>query len=400
MGSAYLASDHSTRSEGTISFLGDFREDSLQCFEDKELHMLVLSNDDVKSVLDMEGTMSALRIGYDDLNRGEATYGPRIDYYLPTGRDTDYYQWGNMVGASSTFGVVAVRMKSDIASWPEGKTQEKFCVRPGLFCGLVMLFSASDGAPLAMIQDGYLQHMRVGGSMGIGVDLLARKDATSVGILGSGGMARSFLEAFVLARPIRSARVFSPTQANREAYAKEMSEKLGISVEPVGSAKEAVSGALIVASATDSMVPTFEPEWLIPGAHVVCVTRRELSEALISRADVIVQLGINTVPFGTPVPMIEWKAGGISSFVAGSPRDRARIPESRAASTGEYPLMLDVERGTAPGRSTAKQITLFVGTGTQGLQFAAVGGRVYREAVKKGLGHKLPLDWFLQDIRD
>ncbi len=400
MGSAYLASDHSTRSEGTISFLGDFREDSLQCFEDKELHMLVLSNDDVKSVLDMEGTMSALRIGYDDLNRGEATYGPRIDYYLPTGRDTDYYQWGNMVGASSTFGVVAVRMKSDIASWPEGKTQEKFCVRPGLFCGLVMLFSASDGAPLAMIQDGYLQHMRVGGSMGIGVDLLARKDATSVGILGSGGMARSFLEAFVLARPIRSARVFSPTQANREAYAKEMSEKLGISVEPVGSAKEAVSGALIVASATDSMVPTFEPEWLIPGAHVVCVTRRELSEALISRADVIVQLGINTVPFGTPVPMIEWKAGGISSFVAGSPRDRARIPESRAASTGEYPLMLDVERGTAPGRSTAKQITLFVGTGTQGLQFAAVGGRVYREAVKKGLGHTLPLDWFLQDIRD
>ena len=400
MGSAYLASDHSTRSEGTISFLGDFREDSLQCFEDKELHMLVLSNDDVKSVLDMEGTMSALRIGYDDLNRGEATYGPRIDYYLPTGRDTDYYQWGNMVGASSTFGVVAVRMKSDIASWPEGKTQEKFCVRPGLFCGLVMLFSASDGAPLAMIQDGYLQHMRVGGSMGIGVDLLARKDATSVGILGSGGMARSFLEAFVLARPIRSARVFSPTQANREAYAKEMSEKLGISVEPVGSAKEAVSGALIVASATDSMVPTFEPEWLIPGAHVVCVTRRELSEALISRADVIVQLGINTVPFGTPVPMIEWKAGGISSFVAGSPRDRARIPESRAASTGEYPLMLDVERGTAPGRSTAEQITLFVGTGTQGLQFAAVGGRVYQEAVKKGLGHTLPLDWFLQDIRD
>ncbi len=362
--------------------------------------MLVLSNDDVKSVLDMEGTMSALRIGYDDLHRGEATYGPRIDYYLPTGRDTDYYQWGNMVGASSTFGVVAVRMKSDIASWPEGKTQEKFCVRPGLFCGLVMLFSASDGAPLAMIQDGYLQHMRVGGSMGIGVDLLARQDATSVGILGSGGMARSFLEAFVLARPIDSVKVFSPTRGNREAYAKEMSGKLGIQVEPVGSAEEAVSSALIVASATDSMVPTFDPKWLRPGAHVVCVTRRELGEALISRADIIVQLGINTVPFGTPVPMIEWKAGGISSFVAGSPRDRARIPDARAASTGEYPLMLDVERGTAPGRSTAEQITLFVGTGTQGLQFAAVGGRVYQEAVKKGLGHTLPLDWFLQDIRD
>lgn len=367
---------------------------------DKELGMLVLSNDDVKSVLDMQGTMSALRVGYDDLKRGEATYGPRIDYYLPTGRDSDYYQWGNMVGASSSFGVVAIRMKSDIASWPDGKTQEKYCVKPGLFCGLVMLFSASDGAPLAIIQDGYLQHMRVGGSMGIGVDLLARSDATSVGMLGSGGMARSFLEAFVLARRVDTVRVFSPTKANRDAYAKEMSEKLGIQIDSVGTPEEAVRGALIVASATDSMVPTFEPEWLSPGAHVVCVTRRELSEALISRSDVIVQLGINTVPFGTPMPMIEWKAGGISSFVAGSVQDRARIPDARAASTGEYPLMLEVETGKVPGRISDEQITLFIGTGTQGLQFASVGGHVFREATKHGLGHELPLDWFLQDIRD
>ncbi|MDA8270098.1 MAG: ornithine cyclodeaminase family protein [Actinomycetota bacterium] len=362
--------------------------------------MLILSNDDVKAVLDMSGTMEALRKGYDDLKRGEATYGPRIDYYLPTGRDGDYYQWGNMVGACASYGVVAVRMKSDVASWPQGKTQEKYCVRPGLFCGLIMLFSSNDGAPLAIVQDGYLQHMRVGGSMGIGVDLLSRKDATTVGMLGSGGMARSFLESFAEARPIDKVKVFSPTKANREAYASEMSDKLGIDVESVNSAEEAVRDTLIVSTATDSMVPTFDSDWIAPGAHVVCVTRRELGKELIARADVVVQLGYNTIPYGTPVPMVEWKAGGIASYVAGKPADRARIPDTREESTGVYPTMLDVEAGNAPGRTSDDQVTLFVGTGTQGLQFAAVCGRVYQEAKKKGLGHELPVDWFLQDIRD
>ncbi len=362
--------------------------------------MLILNNDDVKSVLDMSATMSALRLGYEDLRRGEATYGPRIDYYLPTGRDDDYYQWGNMVGACSSFGVVAVRMKSDVASWPQGRTQEKYAVKPGMYCGLIMLFASDDGAPLAIIQDGYLQHMRVGGSMGIGVDLLARKDATTVGMLGSGGMARSFLESFVEARPIKHVKVFSPTKENRDRYAREMSDELGIPVVPVDTPEEAVRDTLVVSSATDSMVPTFDPAWISPGAHVVCVTRRELGDPLLARADVTIQLGINTIPYGTPVPMIEWKAGGIAAYVAGKPEDRARIPEARENSTGVFPTMLDVQTGKAPGRTSDDQVTLFVGTGTQGLQFAAVGGKVYQEAIKRGFGHQVPVDWFLQDIRD
>ncbi len=362
--------------------------------------MLVLSNDDVKSVLGMKETMSALRLGYDDLKNGEATYGPRIDYYLPTGRNDDYHQWGNMVGACASFGVMAVRMKSDVASWPDGKTQEKYAVRPGLFCGLIMLFSSTDGAPLAIILNGYLQLIRVRGAMGIGVDLLARKDAATVGMLGSGGMARSFLESFVQVRPVERVRIFSPTKANRDSYAKEMSEELGIAVDAVDTAEEAVRDALIVSTATDSMVPTFDPDWLSPGAHVVCVTRRELGEKLLSRADLIVQLGINTVPYGTPVPMMEWKAGGYASYVAGKAEDRARVPDTRAESTGVYPTMLDLETGKVSGRTSDDQVTLFVGTGTQGLQFASVGGMAYQEAKKRGLGHELPLEWFLQDIRD
>lgn len=362
--------------------------------------MRVLSNDDVRSVLGMKETIKALRVAYDELRTGEATYGPRIDYYLPTGRPADYHQWGSMAGASRHFGVMAIRMKSDIVSWPEGRTQEKYCLRPGLYCGLIMLFDGSSGVPAALIQDGYLQHMRVGGAAGIGTDLLAQAGPQTVGMLGSGGMARTFLDAFALVRPIAEVRVYSPDADHRAAYAAEMSEALDVPVRPVATAEMAVRGATIVASATDSMHPTFDPVWVSPGAHVVCVTRRELSNALVERADVCVQLGVHTIPYGTPVPMMEWKAGGIAAYVAGLPGERARIPLSKPPQTAQYPTLTDVELGRAQGRTSPGQVTLFVATGTQGLQFAAVGGQVLQLAAKQGLGRDIPDDWLLQDIRD
>ena len=97
---------------------------------------------------------------------------------------------------------------------------------------------------------------------------------------------------------------------------------------------------------------------------------------------------------------MEWKAGGYASYIAGKAEDRARVPDTRAESTGVYPTMLDLETGKVSGRTSDDQVTLFVGTGTQGLQFASVGGMAYQEAKKRGLGHELPLEWFLQDIRD
>lgn len=117
-----------------------------------------------------------------------------------------------------------------------------------------MLFSTDNGEPLAFINDGLLQHMRVGAGGGIGVKHLARKDASRVGMLGSGGMARTFLEAFCAVRPIKQVKVFSPTRENRERYAAQMSAKLGIEVVPVASARDAVRGM--------DMSPTFEADWL------------------------------------------------------------------------------------------------------------------------------------------
>jgi alanine dehydrogenase len=359
----------------------------------------LLNNDDVRSVLDMRGTITALRRGYDDLRRGEATYVPRIDMFVSTGRSDDYYQWGSMAGASVSYGVAAVRVKSDVVSW-QGGTHEKYCVRPGRYCGLILCFRVTDGAPLAIVQDGYLQHMRVGGAAAIGTDALARADAGTLGVLGSGGMAWTFVEAIAQVRELRAVRVYSPTPAHRTDFADRVRSELGLDAVAVASAEEAVRGMAIVATATDSMSPTFDPAWLEPGSHVVCVTRRELGEALLDRADVVTQLGIHTVPYGADVPMMEWAAGAIASYVAGSPEDRRRIPSGGASERGGWPTLLDLETGRAPGRRSDDDVTVFVATGTQGLQFAAVAGHVLELAQKAELGQMLPAEWFLQDIRD
>ena len=138
---------------------------------------------------------------------------PRIDVYVPTEQEPEgYWRWGTMEGASKELGVFAIRMKSDVVTWPHHadgtSTEEKYCVEPGTYCGLVMLFSTRNGEPLAMINDGHLQHMRVGGGAGLGAKYLAREDAQVVGMIGSGGMARTYLEAFSCVRDIKKVRVY------------------------------------------------------------------------------------------------------------------------------------------------------------------------------------------------
>src|SRR6185312_13912036 len=134
----------------------------------------------------------------------------------------------------STAGYFAIRMKSDIiyeTRYNGSITQEKYCTRPGLYCGLILLTSVETGEPLAFIHDGHLQHMRVGADGGIGVKYMANEDAAVVGMLGTGGMARTHMEAFWAVRTIRKLQVFSPTRENREKFGREMAAKYNMEVE-------------------------------------------------------------------------------------------------------------------------------------------------------------------------
>lgn len=378
--------------------------------------MLIIGNEAVSEILTMPDCIRVQEDAFKKLPSGGAIHRPRIDLYFPCEREDGYFRWGSMEGAND--GYFAIRMKSDIITWPKtpdgGWTEDKHCREPGTYCGVIYLISTRNAEPLAFINDGVLQHMRVGGGAGIGTKYLSREDAHVVGMLGSGGMARTFLEAFACVRDIRLCKVYSPTARNREAYAEEMSKRLGIEVQPVDNPREALRGADIVSSATDSMKPVYDAEWLQPGQHVTNLGRREMPDAAMGRFDVVVRQGTAGLQMKQTERFQAERGLSPAAFIGGTAEEMKRIPEKNQqpgfggdspdfadrGKGGDKPDFADLVTGKCPGRTSRDQITFYRNVGNQGLQFSAVGGWVYAEAVRRGLGREIPTDWFLQDIRD
>ncbi len=369
---------------------------------------LILNNDDVQSVITMEMTMNALEEAYQQLARSTAVCRPRVDIRIPTRDAEKTYQWGTMEGGSAEAGYFAIRMKSDIVYEQEYegvRTQEKYCVQPGTFCGLILLINVQNGEPLALMNDGVLQHTRVGADSGIGVKYMAREDAQVVGMLGSGGMARSHAASFAVARNIRRIKVFSPTKEHREAYAREIAEEYGIDVEPVATPQEVFTGVDIVAGCTDSVRPVIMGDWLEPGTHVTCIGGG-IDEAARARFDRSLRLG--SAPAPTGLPELRLHDENIS-YEADPPPEllgvRAPIERVRGRSHGVIAedravFLEELLNGTKEGRRTLEEVTYSARGNIQGAQFYAVAGKVYEAAKAKGLGHEIPTEWLLQDIRD
>ena len=133
--------------------------------------MLIINNEIVADVLEMSDCIRVQEEAFKKLPTGGAIHRPRIDMYMPAEREDGYFRWGTMEGANDGF--FAIRMKSDVMYWPKDEsgnwTEEKYCREPGTYCGMVLLINTNNGEPLAFINDGHIQHMRVGGGAGIGV---------------------------------------------------------------------------------------------------------------------------------------------------------------------------------------------------------------------------------------
>ena len=363
----------------------------------------LLNNDDMRQVLTAQMTIDALEAAYRQLIAQEAVCRPRIDIRIPTSTPGRFYQWGTMEGGS-TAGYFAIRMKSDVMEEREyngARTEEKFCVRPGLFCGLILLTSTENGEPLALINDGYLQHLRVAADSAIGARIMARPEARVLGLLGSGGMARSHVEALLRVRPLDRIQVYSPTPAHRERFAAEMREQHGIAVEVMDDPRAVYRGADILAGCTDSAVPVIEGEWLEPGMHVIAIGGRP-DDAARARFDVTLRLGTAPAPVGRP------DLGTADEYLGYAARPDAPLWQQRrlgkrapvVTGTGADVMLADILAGRSPGRGSASQITYSERGNIQGAQFFAVAAAAYEEARRRGLGHELPTEWFLQDIRD
>lgn len=356
--------------------------------------MRYLTNADVAGLIDARSAIDAMRVAYDDYRRSMAEQIPRAD--LISGVPGGVHRLGVMAGASRQLDLAVVRIKSDRVSWTASGREEKYAGRPGLFAGIVLAFRLSDGAPIAILQDGLLQHLRVGAAAAIGTDLLAPRDTPEIGLIGSGGMAEAFLASVVHVRSPRLVRVFSPDVEHRTAFARRMADELGLDVRAVASSDEAVDGAQLVLSATSSTRPTVAAARLQAGSHVTVVTRREVGADLLARADLVACLGVGAYP-AAAIPRMQLTRGGFGAFLALAPEERSILPSPEA---GDEPTELPLFEAPLPWRERpAEAITLLVAVGTQGVQFAAIVGAILDRAEAADAGQRLPDEWLLQDIR-
>ncbi|MGH7847878.1 MAG: ornithine cyclodeaminase family protein, partial [Candidatus Binatia bacterium] len=313
-------------------------------------------------------------------------------------------QWGTMEGGSMS-GYFAIRMKSDVIYEQEyegARTQEKYCVEPGKFCGLILLVNIQNGEPVALLNDGYLQHMRVGADSGIGVKYMAREDAQVVGMLGSGGMARSHMDAFTLVRKIKRVQVYSPTKEHREQFADEMGTKFGIEAVALDHPRDVYKGAHIIAGCTDSAVPIIVGKWLEEGTHITCIGGKP-DEDTLKRIDVSLRLGNAPAPWGLPQFGLADEYLTYGAMPAAEDNMRMKRAGKRAhgaIAEGRAVLLADLLSEKRKGRASPEQVTYSERGNVQGLQFFSVAGKVFELAKGKCLGHEIPTEWLLQDIRD
>jgi alanine dehydrogenase len=355
---------------------------------------LVLSNDEVADLLDMPSCIAAMEDAFRASAEGRTGVAGRCEILTPTNRADAMYSLVNMNGVIPDLGIAAVRINSDILTWPasaQGVKRVKLPAAPNdRYVGLVLLFSTVTGEPLAIYPDGVVQRLRTGATSGVAAKHLARADAQVAAVLGTGWQAGAQAMAICAVRPIGQIRCYSPRAENRRVFAEEMSAKLGIEVQPVASGREAVRGADVVLCATNSMQPVLPAEWLEPGMHVASLKRLELDPSVVKAADVVVIHNRN--------------ADAPAQIVRAAGAELARDTDARKQSLTEaikadaMPSLGELVLGRVGGRRSARDITLFLNYAGLGSQFAATGAVIYRRAVERGVGRKLDTDWFTSAV--
>jgi alanine dehydrogenase len=226
----------------------------------------------------MEDCIEAMRVAFRDFANGTAVNRPRMRYLAQHPDPERKYLANVHVGAVPSFGIACVRAGSQIIKPPSATNVRRLYENPQPFnWGIVILYSIETAAPLALLHEFHLSGMRVGATTGVAVDRIARKDASTLGLLGTGKQARSALEAIALVRAISRVNVYSPSAEHREAFAREMTRN-GIEVVAVANSRAAVVGADIVCCATTAMMPVFNGDWLEDGQCCLdCHTARSRS---------------------------------------------------------------------------------------------------------------------------
>jgi len=204
---------------------------------------------------------------------------------------------------------------------------------------------------------------------------LARKDAATAAIIGTGGQARTQLEAMAAVRQLSSVKVYGREAERRENFAREMSAALKIPVQAVDSSSEATGGAAIICTATTAGQAVVSADHISPGTHINAIganhmKKRELDAATVAKCDRI---------FVDSIEQSRQEAGDLVLGFAGNEKRWDAVRE-----------LSSLVAGICPGRTADPQITLFKSNGIAAWDLAAAVS-VYRLAKQRGLGRALPL---------
>jgi ornithine cyclodeaminase/alanine dehydrogenase-like protein (mu-crystallin family) len=230
--------------------------------------------------------------------------------------------------------------------------------------GSVMLFSAETGELRALMNASAITAIRTAAVSGVATQLLARKDACELAIIGSGVQARAHIEAMASVRPIRRARVASRRFEHAQSFADEFTPRYPFPIEPVNTVEAAVRGADLIVTATTAAEPILKREWISTGAHLNVVgssipTTREIDSATVAGARLFVDRRESTI-----------NEGGDYLFAL---RDGAISPDHINAEIGELLI------GKHPGRTSPDEITLFKSLGLA-IEDLASADYLYRKA--------------------
>ena len=315
--------------------------------------MLLLSEDQVRDLLPMGECVDVLDELFKEWAAGPVSNMDRYRVPLPRG------SMQVMAGMSAANG--ATGLKTYVTGAVAGSRM------------VVLLFDLASAQPIAMLAANALGAIRTGAASGVATRHMAREDATTAAVIGSGSQARTQLLAVCAVRAIERVLIYSRTPEHRERFAAQMAEELSVRVEPVGSADEAVAGAQVVCAITNSREPVFDGAQLTPGTHVNAAgsngwMRREVDDETIKRSDLVVvdSLSDAKIECGELI----WAA------------------ERRIFRWETAVELRDVVGGRVAGRPSADAITLFESQGLA-IEDVAAGMHVYRKALAQGIGNEV-----------
>jgi len=327
--------------------------------------VLILSRSDVERLLDPDALREAIGRAMADLSAGRVSMPPRIAAIVAE-RD-------GLLAAMPAFLPSANALTTKLVSLFPRNTD-----RP-THQAVIVAFDPDNGSPAALMDGEAITAARTAAGSALATDLLARKEAAVLAVIGTGVQARAHLRALARVRAFREVRVAGRDAAKAAALGKEARAWLGgATIRTMTSYAQAIAGADVVAATTHSPDPVVRREWLAPGSHVNSVgyntAGREIDGATIRDALLVV----------------ESRAGTLAPPPTGSNDIALAIAEGLVTATHVHAELGELVSGTRPGRTDAAQITLYKSVGVA-VQDAAAAALILAAARRDGVGREVEL---------